>query len=142
MAQYIINLGGKCRKCGKQGHKAADCKSDKKGVCFNCGKDGHFARDCPEKKKDENETPNLKVVAFVDSNYATNKETRKSVSGYLVTVGGCLVSWTSKTQPSVTLSSTEAEYVSMSMCTTEVKFVQMLMKKPSIGLHSIRFCFL
>jgi hypothetical protein len=40
---------GRCRKCGKQGHKASDCKSDKKGVCFNCGEDGHFARNCPKK---------------------------------------------------------------------------------------------
>ena len=47
---------GKCRKCGKLGHKALDCRSTaKKGVCFECGKEGHFARDCPdkEKKKDE-----------------------------------------------------------------------------------------
>ena len=44
---------GKCRKCGKQGHKAVNCKSDKKGVCFECGEDGHFARDCPNKDKDK-----------------------------------------------------------------------------------------
>ena len=69
---------------------------------------------------------NLKVVAAVDSNYAVNKENRRSVTGYIVTIGGCIVSWTSKTQASVTLSSTEAEYVAMSMCATEVKFVQML----------------
>ena len=42
---------GKCRKCGKQGHNAVDCKSDMKGVCFECGEDGHFARDCPNKDK-------------------------------------------------------------------------------------------
>eukprot|EP00980_Cylindrotheca_fusiformis_P025459 scaffold13757_cov82-Cylindrotheca_fusiformis.AAC.1 len=50
----------------------------------------------------------LKIYAYVDSNYATNKETRKSVTGFVVTIGGCLVSYSSKTQPSVTLSSTEA----------------------------------
>ena len=44
---------GKCHKCGKQGHKAVNCKSDKKGVCFECGEDGHFARDCPNKDKDK-----------------------------------------------------------------------------------------
>ena len=42
---------GKCRKCGKQGHKAAECRSSKQGVCFECGEDGHFARDCPNKKE-------------------------------------------------------------------------------------------
>jgi hypothetical protein len=48
---------GRCRKCGKQGHKREDCKSDKEGVCFECGESGHFARSCPKKsnksKKDD-----------------------------------------------------------------------------------------
>jgi hypothetical protein len=71
----------------------------------------------------------LKVYAYVDSNYATNKETRKSVTGFVLTIGGYLVSYISKSHPSVTLSSTEAEYVAASMCATEVKFVQMLLEK-------------
>jgi hypothetical protein len=71
----------------------------------------------------------LKVYAYVDSNYATNKETRKSVTGFVLTIGGCLVSYSSKSQPSVTLSSTEAEYVAASMCATEIKFVQMLLEE-------------
>ena len=47
---------GRCRKCGKVGHKKADCRSDAKGVCFNCGKDGHYAKDCPTKKKGDGAT--------------------------------------------------------------------------------------
>ena len=46
---YKKPFKGRCRKCGNQGHKAGDCKSDKKGVCFHCGEDGHFARNCPKK---------------------------------------------------------------------------------------------
>ena len=55
---------GLCKNCGKQGHKAADCRSKNntgganketkgKGVkCFNCNKyAGHIAKDCPEEKK-------------------------------------------------------------------------------------------
>lgn len=71
----------------------------------------------------------FKVYAYVDSNYATNKETRKSVTGYFVTIGGCLVAAASKTQPSVTLSSTEAEYIAASMCATEIQFIQMLLEE-------------
>lgn len=44
---------GLCRNCGKQGHKSAECKSDKKTTCFNCGKEGHYARDCPDKANDK-----------------------------------------------------------------------------------------
>ena len=46
---FTKKFKGKCRKCGKQGHKAIDCRSDKNKGCFNCGKEGHFARDCPDK---------------------------------------------------------------------------------------------
>jgi hypothetical protein len=34
-----------------------------------------------------------RVVAFVDSNYASDRGDRKSISGYLVTIGSCLVPW-------------------------------------------------
>ena len=34
-----------------------------------------------------------RVVAFVDSDYGSDKDDRKSVTGFLVTVGRCLVSW-------------------------------------------------
>ena len=74
----------------------------------------------------------LKAYAFVDSNYATNKETRKSC----VTIGGCLISAASKTQPSVSLSSTEAEYIAASMCATEIKIIQMLLEELLPNVHT------
>ena len=80
-----------------------------------------------------NRPKDLTIVGIVDSDFATNKDTRKSTTGYLVTVGGCLVSWMSKAQPSVTLSSTEAEYVAASMCATEIKFITMLMEEVGVS---------
>ena len=71
----------------------------------------------------------LKVFGFVDSNFATNKDTRQSVTGYILTVGGSLILWMSKMQPSVTLSLCEAEYVALCTCATEVKFIQMLFEE-------------
>jgi len=43
---------GKCFKCGKTGHRAADCRSTK-SKCFKCGKPGHFSRDCPQRQQSE-----------------------------------------------------------------------------------------
>ena len=51
-------------------------------------------------------------VAYSDSHYASDKETRRSVYGYFVGVYFCHVSivWRSKGIRSVVLSTTEAEY--------------------------------
>ncbi len=58
LALFPKMFKGICRKCGKQGHRAKDCRSTpkeepKKGVkCYNCNKyAGHIAKDCPEPKK-------------------------------------------------------------------------------------------
>ena len=44
-----------CYKCGKTGHYASKCASNKK-VCYGCNKEGHISRDCP--KKNEAARPN------------------------------------------------------------------------------------
>ena len=63
-------------------------------------------------KKQDNE----ELVAFTDSDYAGDVDDRKSTSGYLFLLGGGAVSWASKKQPIVTLSTTEAEYVAATAC--------------------------
>ena len=74
-----------------------------------------------------------RVVVFVDSDYASDRNDRKSVSGHLVTIGGCLVSWQSKKQTSVTLSLTGAEFVTMSMAAMEIKFIVSLLTEMGNG---------
>jgi hypothetical protein len=71
----------------------------------------------------------LRINGAVDSNWAMDRKDRKSITGYIITVGGCIVSWMSKKQQGVTLSSTEAEYVALSTAATEVKFLRMLIQE-------------
>ena len=46
----------------------------------------------------------------------------------IATIAGSLVSYQSKTQPIVTLSSTEAEYVALTSCVKEALFLHQLIK--------------
>lgn len=51
------------------------------------------------------------LVGYVDSDYAGDTDDRRSTSGYVFMLGGRAISWASKKQPIVTLSTTEAEFV-------------------------------
>ncbi|KAF2306218.1 hypothetical protein GH714_015831 [Hevea brasiliensis] len=56
------------------------------------------------------------LLAFTDSDYAGDMEDRKSTSGYVFLMNSSAVSWCSKKQPIVTLSTTEAEFVAAAVC--------------------------
>lgn len=51
------------------------------------------------------------LLGYVDSDYARDADDKKSTSGYAFMLGKGAVSWASKKQPIVTLSTTEAEFV-------------------------------
>ena len=68
------------------------------------------------------------MLGFSDSDYATDPETRISISGFILYFMGVPISWRSKGQKSVTLSSTEAEFVAMSECAKEMRFVHQLLE--------------
>ena len=68
----------------------------------------------------------LKV--FCDSDYAGDKNTRISVSGYIIYLCRVAISWKSKGQRSVTLSSTAAEYVAISEVVREVLYVKQILE--------------
>eukprot|EP00961_Rhodomonas_salina_P131146 1765102-Rhodomonas_salina.3 len=60
-------------------------------------------------------------MEWVDSAYASNQDTRKSVTGYVLSLNNAPVSWKAKQQHCVTLGSAEAEYVAASMAGQECK---------------------
>ncbi|GJX13466.1 uncharacterized mitochondrial protein-like protein [Tanacetum coccineum] len=51
-----------------------------------------------------------------NADHAGCQDTRRSTSGSMQFLGDRLVSWSSKRQKSVAISSTEAEYIAMSGC--------------------------
>jgi hypothetical protein len=69
------------------------------------------------------------ILAYSDSDFAGDKDNRKSTTGYIIFVLGSAISWKSKSQPCVTLSSTETEYVALNETVQAVKFIFQLLEK-------------
>ena len=61
----------------------------------------------------------FEVEGFCDYDYATDRDKRRSVTGYVFQVGGNIVRWRSVLQHVVALSTTEAEYMVLSEATRE-----------------------
>ncbi|XP_059658785.1 secreted RxLR effector protein 161-like [Cornus florida] len=71
---------------------------------------------------------NFKIACYTNADWAGNKDDRKSTSGGCFYVSTNLVSWYSKKQKYISLSSCEAEYiVTGSYCTQLVWMKQMLL---------------
>lgn len=67
------------------------------------------------------------IVGYTDSDYASDKNDRKSISGFVFKVFGNTVSWSSKKQTCVSQSSTEAEYVALAHGMNEGKWLRSLL---------------
>ena len=73
-------------------------------------------------------TSNLRKLSLhllVDAEFGGDINDRKSIMGRLIYLNNALIGWSSKSMTGVTLSSTEAEYVSMSEAVKDLKFVHM-----------------
>ena len=58
-------------------------------------------------------------VGFSDADWGGDLDDRKSTSGYVFKVGGTAISWRSKKQASVALSTAEAEYIALASAAQE-----------------------
>ena len=66
---------------------------------------------------------------YVDSDWAGCLDTRRSTSGYVLMLNGCAISWKSKRQSVVALSSAEAEFMAASSLVQEVIAIRKLLEK-------------
>lgn len=79
----------------------------------------------------------INVFAFTDSDFAADSNDRKSTTGFVIKINKNTVFWNSKKQSVVALSSSEAEYVSLSSCCTECIFLGNLLHNIQINVFPI-----
>ena len=83
----------------------------------------------------------MKLQGYVDANFASDIDSRKSTTGFVFTLGGIAILWASNLQKIVTLFTIEAKYVAATEARKEMiwlyGFLDELDKKQEMGiLHS------
>ena len=69
-----------------------------------------------------------KLTGWVDSDFGSDVDTRKSMTDYLMSLNGGPISWKSSRQGGVTLSSSETEFVATSQGGQEVVYLCALLR--------------
>jgi len=77
---------------------------------------------------------NMELTAYCDVDYATCPMSRRSITDFCIKFGESLLSWKTKKQATVSLSSAEAEYRTMAKTTCEIVWIQGLIRDLGIRL--------
>ncbi|KAJ0474222.1 putative RNA-directed DNA polymerase [Helianthus annuus] len=73
------------------------------------------------------------IIGYSDADWARCLDTRRSTYGYSIFLGGNLVSWSAKKQPTVSRSSCESEYRAMANTAAELVWITHLLRE----LHAL-----
>jgi hypothetical protein len=80
------------------------------------------------------ESSGIAVDASVDADYANSLDDRRSVTGYVNFMAEGPITWQSKTQTSVALSTMEAEYMALAAETQEAIWLRMILEELGVQL--------
>ncbi|KAL0405967.1 UNVERIFIED_CONTAM: Retrovirus-related Pol polyprotein from transposon TNT 1-94 [Sesamum latifolium] len=79
----------------------------------------------------------VKLVGYVDSNYANDRDSKRSTTSYVFTLGGACISWKSQLQNIVALSTTEAEYIATTEALKEAIWLKGLRDEIDFLKHKV-----
>jgi len=69
------------------------------------------------------------LSGFSDANFARDTDSRRSTSGFIFMLAGAPISWQSRAQATVALSSTEAEYIALSAAAQEAIWLLQVLRE-------------
>ncbi|XP_047171995.1 secreted RxLR effector protein 161-like [Vigna umbellata] len=78
----------------------------------------------------------LELVGFTDSDHGGDCVERKNMSSYIFMLNGSLISWCSKKQPMVALSSCEVEYIAGSYAACQGVWLEEVLKELMIPMKA------
>ena len=97
-----------------------------------------YLKGCPGKGILYQKNGHLNLVAYTDVDWAGDRDDRKSTSGYFTLLGGNLVTWRSKKQKVVAMSSAKAEFRGVAKGIAEVLWLRKLLTE--LGFTPMRSC--
>lgn len=72
-----------------------------------------------------------RLIAYTDSDWASDVDKRRSCTGFVTSISNAAISWNSKRQSTVALSSTEAEYIALSSTVCEIVWLKQFLAEIS-----------
>ena len=81
----------------------------------------------------------MKLTGFCDSDWGASVKDRRSITGYNFQLieNGPLISWKSRKQQTVALSTCEAEYIALANAVQEAKFLKQLCNDMNIMVENV-----
>jgi transposase InsO family protein len=78
------------------------------------------------------------LKGYADADFAGDIDTRRSTTGYVFTLSGGAISWSSRLQPTVAVSTAEAEYMAAAFAVKEALWLRKLMADLGLGMKPVK----